>query len=110
MFFERTDKGYILRIRVSPNASKCAVKGIFYDASQIAYLKIALVSVPEKGKANQELIKFLSKELKVAKSLFSIVSGETDKYKKIVLNIGHNEQIENIFHKMEQKDDSSGCD
>lgn len=110
MFFERTDKGYILRIRVSPNASKCAVKGVFYDASGVAFLRIALVSVPEKGKANQELIKFLSKQLKAAKGLFDIISGETDKYKKIALNIEHSEQIENIFQTMEQRDDSSGCD
>ena len=110
MFFERTDKGYLLRIRVSPNASRCAVNGVFDDASGVSYLKVALVSVPEKGKANQELIKFLSKQLKAAKSLFDIVSGETDKYKKIALNIEHSEQIENIFRTMEQKNDSSSCD
>ena len=110
MFFERTDKWYVLRIRVSPNASRCAIKGVFYDASQMAYLKVALVSVPEKGKANQELIKFLSKELKAAKSLFRIISGETDKYKKIALDLGHDEYIENIFHEMEQADDGSSGD
>ena len=110
MFFERTDKGYVLRIRVSPNASKCAIKGVFYDVSGMAYLKVALISVPEKGKANQELIKFLSKQLRTAKSFFSIISGETDRYKKIALNIGHNEQIEIIFHNMERVNDGSSSD
>ena len=42
-----------------------------------------LVSVPEKGKANKELISFLAKKLGLAKSQITIVGGETDRYKKI---------------------------
>ena len=110
MFFERTDRGYVLRIRVSPNASKCDVKGIFDDAAGVSYLKVALISVPEKGKANQELIKFLGKRLGVAKSLFSIISGETDRYKKIALNAEHSENLERILRLMEQSDDNSSGD
>jgi hypothetical protein len=107
MFFERTNEGYLLRIRVSPNASRCAIKGMFADASGAEFLKIALVAVPEKGKANQELIKYLSQQLKVAKGLFRIVSGETDKYKKIALTVAHDERLEEMFYQMERGNDSS---
>ncbi len=61
------------------------MKGIFVSATDDAFLKVNVVSVPEKGKANRELISFISKKLKIAKSYFEIVSGETDRYKKILI-------------------------
>lgn len=50
------------------------------------YLKINIISVPEKGKANQELIGWLSKKLKIAKSDITIISGELDRYKKLLIS------------------------
>ena len=41
--------------------------------------------MPEKGKANKELIAFLAKKLKIAKSSLQIISGELDRWKKIVI-------------------------
>ncbi|MFC1616033.1 DUF167 domain-containing protein [Patescibacteria group bacterium] len=40
-------------------------------------------AAPEKGKANAELIKFLSKNLGISKSQISIISGKTDQLKLI---------------------------
>ena len=87
MYYEQTTAGYILRIRVTPNASKCGIGGIFTDNNNQDFLKISLNSVPEKGKANQELIKILSKSLNQSKSCFSIIAGQTDRYKKVLLEI-----------------------
>lgn len=86
MFTERTKQGLIIRVRLTPNSSSCSLKGIFNDADGQAYLKINVISVPEKGKANRELISFLSKKLKTAKSNLQLVSGETDRYKKILIS------------------------
>lgn len=41
--------------------------------------------MPEKGKANKELIAFLAKKLKIAKSSLQIISGELDRWKKIAI-------------------------
>jgi len=101
MFYEETSAGYILRIRVTPNASKCGISGIFVDSNNQDFLKINLTAVPEKGKANQELIKFLSKILNLSKSNFSIISGETDRYKKILLSISHTKETEDLLQNME---------
>ena len=49
------------------------------------YLKINIISIPEKGKANIELINWLSKKLKIAKSNITIISGELDRYKKLLI-------------------------
>ncbi len=83
MFFTKTQKGYILRVRLTPNSSSCKVIGSTLDVNDDVFLKISVVSVPEKGKANKELINFLAKKLKIAKSDFEIISGELDKWKKI---------------------------
>ncbi|MDR1694903.1 MAG: DUF167 family protein [Lactobacillaceae bacterium] len=85
MFFEDTNKGVLLRVRISPNSSSCFAKGVFISADGLQYLKINVISVPEKGKANREVIDFLAKKLKTAKSNFEIISGDTDRYKKILI-------------------------
>jgi uncharacterized protein (TIGR00251 family) len=101
MFYEKNATGYILRIRVTPNSSKCGIGGIFTNATNTDFLKINLNAIPEKGKANQELIKYLSILLKCSKSCFTIISGETDRYKKISLEIQPSPEIENILHNLE---------
>ena len=85
MFFDKTDQGIILRVRLSPNSSCCKVLGIFTSPDNLEFIKISVISVPEKGKANKELINWLSKTLDIAKSNFTIITGELDKYKKILL-------------------------
>lgn len=103
MFYEQTTNGYILRIRVTPNSSKCSVCGIFTDCDGQDFLKINLTSVPEKGKANSELIKLLSKSLHISKSSFSIISGETDRYKKLLITAEISDITENSIKELEQK-------
>jgi len=83
MFFTKNNQEYILRVRLAPNSSSCKILGITFDANDDMFLKVAVVSVPEKGKANKELINFLAKKLKIAKSELKIFSGELDKWKKI---------------------------
>jgi uncharacterized protein len=46
-------------------------------------LTIALNAAPEKGKANDELIEYLARELKVARSAIVIVRGETSRRKTV---------------------------
>ena len=49
-----------LKVVVKPNAPKTKI--IEWDENK-QMLRIAIAAVPDKGKANKELIKFLSKEL-----------------------------------------------
>ncbi len=86
MYYEKTSSGYIIRVRITPNSSKNAITGIFTDNNQKEFLKINLRAIPEKGKANQELIVFLSKLLHLNKSSFTIISGEIDRYKKLKID------------------------
>lgn len=81
MFYESSDTECIMRIRVTPNAAKCGISGIFTDEKGIDFLKITITAVPEKGKANRELIKYLSRYLQICKSRITIIRGETDRNK-----------------------------
>jgi len=83
-FIEKTDEGFLLRVRLQPNSSSCQIREIF-QASDGDYLKISVRAIPEKGKANKDLIDFLAKKLRLAKSSFKIIAGELDKYKKIII-------------------------
>lgn len=94
MFYFETNDIITLQVKISPNASSLAIKGIFTDSDNKDFLKISVVSVPEKGKANKELIKFLSKELGVSKSDIDIISGETGHFKKIVIKNKTKQMIE----------------
>lgn len=85
MVFEECKEGILLRVRLTPNASSCGVKGTFVDGDGKAFLRIQVISVPEKGKANKELIAYLAKVLHFPKSAFEIAGGELDRYKRIVI-------------------------
>lgn len=68
-----------LVVKVIPGSTKTEFKEILVDD----VYKIAVAAVPEKGKANMELIKFLARELKVLKSRFKIISGASERIKLI---------------------------
>ncbi len=86
MFFTKVDLDYLIKVRITPNSTKAGITGIYTDSNDFQFIKVSINSVPEKGKANAELIKLLSKLLKINKSSFKIISGETDKFKKILIS------------------------
>jgi len=49
-------------------------------------LKVKISAAPEKGKANQCLIKFLAKHLGVKKNAISIISGTTSPVKHVMVS------------------------
>ena len=71
--------GYKMKlfIKVLPNAKKSEIIG--YDEK--GHLKIKIASPALEGKANKELISFLSKKFKIPKSNFILLKGETSRLK-----------------------------
>ena len=70
--------GY-LRVKVIPKSPKNEIIEIMEDET----IKIRIKAPPEKGKANAELIKFLSKQLDIPKQNISIISGKAEQIKLI---------------------------
>lgn len=71
-----------LLICVKPNSSKDEIR---IDESGMIVIKIK--AAPVEGAANAYLLKFLSKEFNISKSLITLEKGATSRYKKISLNI-----------------------
>ncbi len=72
-----------LVVRVRPNASRSQWKAVMADG----VIKIDLAAVPEDGKANEELLGFLSEEFDVMTVNISLVSGHTSKQKRLKITL-----------------------
>ncbi len=68
----------IIEVTARPGSSRRGVIGVTGDR-----LVIGVNSRPEKGKANDEVIEYLSKEIRVPRSALLIVRGETSRRKTI---------------------------
>jgi uncharacterized protein len=66
-----------IQIKVSPKSRATEFMELMDDGTY----KIRLKAAPEKGKANEELIKFLAQELNISKDGIKIISGHTDRKK-----------------------------
>ncbi len=95
MWYEIKENFVIFTIKAQPNSSKNKIAGILGDS-----LKINIKAPAVEGAANKELVKFLSKTFKVAKSEIEFVSGETSKQKRI--KIPHNELVEHFITTMQE--------
>jgi len=86
---QRLAKGETVRfkVKVVPGSSRSMVAGTLgTDATGTDILKIKIAAAPEKGKANAELIEFLSETLSVPKNHILIVSGHTSPLKTIIIS------------------------
>lgn len=75
----------VLRVRLTPKAARNAVQGWAQNADGVPTLKVSVTAVPEGGKANDALIKLLSKHYNLPKSAFSLKSGATDRNKVLLV-------------------------
>lgn len=77
--FEDTTEGLIVRLKIIPNSSK---NDILFDGIN---LKIKITAQPIENKANKALIEFLAKKIKIAKSNITIIKGELNKEKTLLI-------------------------
>ena len=75
-FFEIKDGVTFIRVKVTTKASKNAVTEV-----KNGELLVSVTAIPENGKANEAIIKLMSKEFKCAKSKFDLVSGSKGRNK-----------------------------
>lgn len=83
----------ILIIKVVPNSGRNT-----WQIDSLGILKCYLKCAPEKGKANQELLKILSKTLKIKLSEIEILAGKTSRSKKIKIsaNLSYDQFLEKL--------------
>lgn len=87
-WIKELSEGLLISIYVQPRASKTEIIGIHQNS-----LKIKLTSPPVEGAANSLLIKFISKELGIAKSKIVLTSGDKSRNKKLVIKGCSKEEV-----------------
>ena len=86
MFIQESPRGLILRVFIQPRSSKNTIAGLHGDA-----LKIKLTAPPIDGAANTMCIAYLAKCLGVPKSSLEIVSGQTNRTKRVLIRYKDNQ-------------------
>ncbi|MBO4520007.1 MAG: YggU family protein [Alphaproteobacteria bacterium] len=92
MFYQKTSDGLKVFVRLSPKAKREGLEGIHTDPDGTERLKIAVSAPPVDGKANEALIKWLSKYLHIAKSAVTLISGLTDRSKTVMI-VGDSDEL-----------------
>jgi len=77
---QTTSEGIILPVHAQPGARKNGITGI-----HAGRLKVAVTQAPEKGKANQALLKLLAELLGIKRSQITLAAGETSSQKKFLI-------------------------
>jgi len=80
--------GAKISLRVYPNASRNEMVG-FIDG----VLRVKVSAPPSKGKANRELITFLSRLLGVSKGSINIIKGRTTRNKVVAIDGLNREEV-----------------
>ena len=84
-FYRPTPEGFLLSLRVTPNAGRDVIDGVETRDDTSTVLRIRVSAVPDKGKANAAVCVLLAKALGVPKSSISVVSGETARMKTVLV-------------------------
>ncbi len=80
-FFQPTCQGFLVKLHVVPGAKKTAIAGLHGDR-----LKVKVAAPPEKGRANEELLEFLARSLKVPRQAVHLTSGAASRAKVIAVH------------------------
>ena len=79
------DGGLELALRLTPKGGRDQIDGVKADSSGKPVLGIRVTAPPVDGAANKALLKFLAKASGVPKSRIRLISGETSRIKRLML-------------------------
>jgi len=77
---ESHEDGTVVPIRVTPRSSRTRIIDI-----RNGVLRVSVQAPPEKGKANQALVKFLAKRLGLPRSRVLLLTGQTARTKRLLV-------------------------
>lgn len=96
-FCQTSQEGLTLHLQVSPKASKIGWEGL----SESGRLKLKISAPPVEGKANEAIVKWLSKEFKCPKSLIKLIRGDKSREKTFLLPRYDQEALNRIRNEYE---------
>lgn len=78
------DNNNTLEIKVTPNANSDKI--FILEEDGCYQVKVYVTVTPEDGKANNQVVKLLSKELKIPKSKINIIKGMKSRHKTVMID------------------------
>ncbi len=94
MWMAEKPGGVTLFLQIQPRASKTEIIGLHGEPPR---LKIRVAAPPVDGEANEELVAFLSKKLKIPKSRIHVAAGQSGKFKELFIETATVAQIEALL-------------
>jgi uncharacterized protein (TIGR00251 family) len=91
----QTDAGVEIFLYIQPRASRNKVVGLVGEE-----LKVALTAPPVDGAANKACIAFLAKLCSQPKSCVKLISGETSRHKRLLLEDANLQKIADLLNEM----------
>jgi len=88
--------GVLVELRVTPKSAGDRLAGFYRGADGRVALAVRVGAAPDKGKANKAVIEVLSRALGLPKSSLSIVAGETDRHKTVLIS-GNPQRLEALI-------------
>jgi uncharacterized protein (TIGR00251 family) len=88
--------GATLTIRATPKASKTAVTGVVALEGDATALGLRVAAPPVDGAANDEVVRFVAKQLHVKRSAVTLVAGQTGRVKRLRIE-GEPEALESAL-------------
>ena len=85
-----------MSLRVTPNAGRDAIDGVETRDDGVTVLRLRVAAVPDKGKANAAVTALLAKTLGMPKSSVTLVSGETARFKTVLIADGSEAMLERV--------------
>lgn len=82
-----------LLVKVIPGAARSAVVG--WEGER---LRVRIAAPPERGKANEALIRLLSSLTGLPKSAFTLIAGETSRIKQLRIDGVTDEELRSRLH------------
>lgn len=83
--FRAVADGVRIAVRLTPRAQAERIQGVATEADGTAVLKVAVAAPPERGRANDALLRLLAKRWRLAKTSLSLVSGAARRRKTLHL-------------------------
>jgi hypothetical protein len=81
--WRRVEGGVELFVRVAAKAGADRVAGLWRGAEARERLAVRVAAAPEKGRANDAVIRLLAAQSELAPSMFAVTAGETGRLKTV---------------------------